>query len=115
MGSHPAQLFPVILVGPFMKWGIDYVTCNPVSAGGHKHIIVAVDYFMKWAEAMPTYKADEEAASFFIFNQIIAQFGIPKDIFPDHGSHFKNSMMTDLTTMLGFRQEHSSSFYAQAN
>ena len=34
MWSHPAPLFPIILVRPFMKWGIDYGVCNPVSAGG---------------------------------------------------------------------------------
>ena len=73
MWSHPALLFPVILVGPFMKWGIDYVTCNPTSSGGHKYIIVAVDYFTKWEKAMPTFKADEETAAFFMFNQIIAR------------------------------------------
>ena len=50
-----------------------------------------------------------------MFNQIIARFGIPKVIIINHGSHFQNSMMTELTTMLGFRQEHSSSFYPQAN
>ena len=33
----------------------------------------------------------------------------------DHGSHFQNSMMTELTTMLGFRQEQSSLYYPQAN
>ena len=36
-------------------------------------------------------------------------------IVTDHGSRFQNSMMTELTTMLGFIQEHSSSFYPQAN
>ena len=70
---------------------------------------------MKWEEAMPTFKANRETAAFFIFNQIITRFGIPKVIFTDHGSHFQNSMMMDLTTMLGFRREHSSSFYPQAN
>ena len=94
MRSHPTPLFSVISVGPFTKWGIDYVTCNLVSDGGNKHIIVAIDYFMKWEEVMATYKADEEIAAFFIFNQIIARFGIPKDIVTDHGSHFQNSMMT---------------------
>ena len=54
------------------------MTCSPVSTGGHKYIIVVVDYFMKWAEAMPTYKDDGETASFFVFNQIITRFGIPK-------------------------------------
>ena len=64
---------------------------------------------------MPTFKANGETAAFFVFNQIIARFGIPKVIVTDHGSHFQNSMMTELTTMLGFRQENSSSFYPQAN
>ena len=64
---------------------------------------------------MPTYKADRETATFFVFNQIITWFDIPKEIVTYHGSHFQNSMMTELTTMLGFRQEHSYSFYPQAN
>ena len=64
---------------------------------------------------MPTFKADGETAAFFVFNQIIARFGIPKVVVTDHGSHFQNSMMTELPTMLGFKQEHSSSYYPQAN
>ena len=79
------------------------MTCNPASARGHKYIIVAVDYFTKWAEAMPIFKADGETTAFFVFNQIIAQFGIPKVIVTDHGSHFQNYMMMELTSMLGFR------------
>jgi hypothetical protein len=31
------------------------MTCNPHSTGGHGYIIVAMDYFTKWAEAMPTF------------------------------------------------------------
>ena len=87
------------------------MTCNPVSVGGHKYIIITVDYFTKWAEAMPTYKYDGENAAFFVFNQIITRFSIPKEIITDHGGHFQNSMMTELNTMLGFKQEHFSSFY----
>ena len=64
---------------------------------------------------MPNFREDGETTTFSIFNQIITRFDIPKEIFIDRGSHFQNSMMTELTTMLGFRQEHSSSFYPQAN
>ena len=53
--THPAPLHPVIVVGPFAKWGIDFKHCNPISTGGHGYIIIAMDYFTKWAEAMPTY------------------------------------------------------------
>ena len=42
--------------------------CNLVLTREHKYIIVAVDYYTKWEEAMPTYKADGETAYFFVFN-----------------------------------------------
>jgi hypothetical protein len=108
-------MFPVIIVGPFTKWGIDYTTCNPPSARGHRYIIVAIDYFTKWVEAMPMFKDDGETATLFLFNQIIARFGIRREIVTDHGSHFQNQMMTKLTSNLGLRQEHSSPYYPQAN
>jgi hypothetical protein len=108
-------MFPVITVGPFTKWGIDYTTCNPLSARGHHYIIVAVDYFTKWVEAMPTFKDDGETVALFLFNQIRARFGIPRDIVTDHGSHFQSQMMNELTSKLGLQQEHLSPYYPQAN
>lgn len=87
MRTHLAPIFPVITVGPFTKWGIDFTTCNPPSTTNHKYIIVVVDYFTKWAEAMPTYKNDSETAALFLFNQIISHFGILREILTDHGSH----------------------------
>jgi len=49
MHMHPAPLFPVIIVGPFMKWGIYVTTCNPPLARKHKYIILEVNYITKWA------------------------------------------------------------------
>jgi hypothetical protein len=115
MRAHPTPMFPVITVGPFTKWGIDYTTCNPLSARGHRYIIIAVDYFTKWVEAMPMFKDDGEIATLFLFNQIIARFDVPREIVTDHSSHFQNQMMTKLTSNLGLQQEHSSPYYPQAN
>jgi hypothetical protein len=63
--SHPAPLHLVVSVGPFAKWGIDFMTCHPHSAGGHGYIIVAVDFFTKWAEAMPTFDNTRKIVAFF--------------------------------------------------
>ena len=88
MCSKPAPLHPIITASPFTEWGLDFMDSNPTSTRGHHHIIVAVDYFMKWAEAMPTVKSDGETAAHFVFNQIITRFGILKELVTDHGSHF---------------------------
>ena len=89
--------------------------CNLVSAGGHHHIIVVVDYFTKWADAMPTVKFDDETVAHFVFNQIITRFRIPKELVTDHGLHFQNRMMEELASKLGYKQEHSYFYYPQAN
>ena len=86
---------------------------NPTLAGEHHHIIVAMDYFTKWVEAMPTVKYGGETVAHFLFNQIIARFEILKDIFIDHVIHFHNMMMTELASKLGFNHDHSSSYYPQ--
>jgi transposase InsO family protein len=115
MRAHPAPMFPVITVEPFTKWGIDYITYHPPSARGHRYIIVAVDYFTKWVEAMPTFKDDGETTTLFLFNKIIARFNVLKEIVTDHENQFLNKMMSELTSKLGLRQEHSSPYYPKAN
>ena len=110
MRSQPAPLHPVIIVDPFTKWGVDFVDCNPASVGRHQHIIMVIDYFTKWVEAMPTIKYDGKTASFFIFNQIIARFGILSEIVTDHGIHFQNEMMEELASKLGSKHGNSSPY-----
>ena len=76
---------------------------NIASAGGHHHIMVVVYYFMKWEEAMPTVKSDGETATHFVFNQIITQFSILKDLVTEHGRKFLNKMMEELASKLGYK------------
>eukprot|EP00253_Pinus_taeda_P032452 PITA_32452 len=115
MRAPLAPLQPIIVVGPFAKWGIHFITCNPHLAGGHAYIILVVDYFTKWAEAMPTFSANGKTVAIFIFNHIIARFSVPQAIITDHGSHFRNIMMTELTDQLGLRHDSSTPYYPQAN
>jgi transposase InsO family protein len=91
------------------------MTCHPHSARGHGYIIVAIDYFTKWAEAMLTFDNTGKTATLFIFNHIIARFGVPQAIIIDHSSHFRNFMMSKLTEKLGLRHENSMPYYPQAN
>ena len=64
-----------------------------------------MDYFTKWAEEMPTYAEDGKTTTLFLFNHLIASFGVPQTIVTDHGSHFHNEMMAKLSEKLGFHHE----------
>jgi hypothetical protein len=113
--APPSPLHPVVFVGQFAKWGIDFMTCNPHSVGGHVYIIVAIDYFTKWAKVIPTYNNIEKIIALLVFNHVINRFGVPQAIVTDHGTHFHNYMMSELTSKLGLRHENSTPYYPQAN
>eukprot|EP00253_Pinus_taeda_P016268 PITA_16268 len=84
MCAPPAPLHPVVTVSPFAKWGIYYMTCNPRLAGRHGYIIIAVDYFTKWAKVMPTLSEDGHTTTQFLFNHVISRFRVPQAIVTDH-------------------------------
>lgn len=105
----------VVVISPFVKWGIYFMECFPTSIVGHNYIILAIDYFKKWVEEIPTYSNDAKIAMFFMFNHIIAWFCVPKIIMTDHGSHFCNKMMSKLASFIWFGQEHYSPYYPQDN
>eukprot|EP00253_Pinus_taeda_P012884 PITA_12884 len=115
MRAPPAPLHPIVVVDPFSKWGIDFVTYNPRLTGGHGYIILVVNCFTKWVEVMPTYRDNDEIASIFIFNHVIARFDILQAIVTDHGSHFRNFMMVKLSAQLNLSHDRSTPYYPQAN
>ena len=50
-------LKPIVIDEPFQQWGIDFIgILNPPSSVGHNYILIAMDYFTKWVEAIPTKK-----------------------------------------------------------
>eukprot|EP00253_Pinus_taeda_P005654 PITA_05654 len=91
------------------------MTCNPTSARGHGYIIVTVDYFTKWAEAMPTLNNNDKMADILFFNDVVSRFGVPHDIVTNHGSHFCNHMMVKLAAKLELSHDSSTPYYPQAN
>ena len=50
-----------------------------------------------------------------MFNQIITQFGIPKDTITYHGSHIHNNTLAELDLNFGFEKDHSSYYYPQVS
>lgn len=86
------------------------MTCNPTLAREHGHIIVVVDYFNKWAEAMPTLNNSGKMDALFFFNHLVVRFGGSRAIVTDHGFHLHNHMMVELTAKLGLSHDISTTY-----
>ena len=75
---------------PFAIWGIDIIGSLPISKGGAKYAIVAVDYFTKWAEAEPLATITSKKVINFVVRNIICRFGLPRTIITDNGTQFES-------------------------
>ena len=76
-----------LVVEPFDVWGFDYMGPFP-SSNGYTHILVVVDYVIKWVEAIPTSSVDHNTSIKMLKEVIFPRFGVPRYLMTDGGSHF---------------------------
>jgi len=97
-----------------MGVGFDWFN-SPPSSGGHKFILVAVDYFTKWVEAIPLETVDQNDVINFIEGCIVFRYGIPETITTDQGTMFTGQKISQYAQKLGIKLINSTPYYAQAN
>ena len=88
---------------------------KPVSSKQQRYILVGIDYFTKWVEAVALTNVDQEAVIDFIQNHIICRFGIPETITIDQGSMFTGRKIQEFTQEVGTKLLTSTPYYAQEN
>jgi len=63
----PVELHQMTSPWSFSTWGIDIIgEIKPKATGGHKYILVAIDYFTKWVEASAYAELKSSHAARFI-------------------------------------------------
>ncbi|PKI45540.1 hypothetical protein CRG98_034058, partial [Punica granatum] len=74
--APPNELRPMAAPWPFSMWGIDVIgPINPKASNGHMFILVAIDYFTKWIEAITLASVTANAVARFLKRNIIARYG----------------------------------------
>ncbi|XP_045802475.1 uncharacterized protein LOC123896075 [Trifolium pratense] len=111
-----SELHSIVKPWPFRGWTLDLIgEIKPASSKNQKYIIVGIDYFTKWIEAIPLPNVDQEQVISFIQNHIIYRFRIPETITTDQGSVFTGRKMQEFARQTGFKLLTSRPYYAQAN
>jgi hypothetical protein len=84
-----ATLHPIIKPWPFRGWGLDFIgQIHPSSSKGHLFVLVATDYFTKWAKVVPLKNMTHKEVIEFITEHIIHRFGIPQTLTMDQSTSF---------------------------
>ena len=113
----PADSFhPVVKPWPFRGWAMDIIgQITPPSTKRHEYILVATDYFTKWAEAIPMKSITQQDVIRTIRENIIHRFGIPQHIVADRGSVFYGNETLEFAGQFGIQVSNSSPYYPQGN
>ncbi|GKF30163.1 reverse transcriptase domain-containing protein, partial [Tanacetum coccineum] len=97
----------------FDVWGIDFMGPFP-SSRGNKYILVAVNYLSKWvkAKALPT---NDARVVIKILKFLFSQFGAPRAIISDRGTHFCNDKFDKVMSKYGVTHCLSTAYYPQTS
>ncbi|PKI65570.1 hypothetical protein CRG98_014070 [Punica granatum] len=82
--APPNELHPMTAPWPFSMWGMDVIgLINPKASNGHMFILVVIDYFTKWIEAITLASVTTKAMAHFHRRDVIARYGFPATIITD--------------------------------
>lgn len=111
-----SELYSIVKPWPFRGWDLYLIgEFRPPSSKNQRYILVGIDYFIKWIEAIPFPNVGQEDVIEFIHKHIIYRFGIPETITTDQGSVFTGQKMQEFAKEMGFKLLTSTPYYAQAN
>ncbi|XP_026411168.1 uncharacterized protein LOC113306446 [Papaver somniferum] len=79
------------------------------------YLIVATDYFTKWAEVKAVQHIRDKDGFTFIFENIICRFGIPAQLVSDNGKQFEGENIEMLLNAFKIKSGKSTPLYPQSN
>ena len=86
----------------------------PVSRKNHRYLLVIMDYFTKWVEAVPLH--DQTAASITkAITKICSTFGIPSILHSDQGRNFESHMLRQMLQAFGIKKSRTTAYHPQCD
>jgi len=114
--SPPLELHPMSAPWPFVAWGMDVIgPIEPKASNGHRFILVAIDYFTKWVEAVTFKSVTKKAVVDFVHSNIICRFGIPKIIITDNAANLNSHLMKEVCEQFKIVHRHSTPYRPKVN
>ncbi|RDX89336.1 pol, partial [Mucuna pruriens] len=111
---HEMPQQPILFCEVFDVWGIDFMRPFPVS-NVYSYILLIVDYVSRYIEAIATKTNDAKVVVDFLKSNIFCQFGVPKVLISDQGSHFYNRAMASLLQKYGVMHRIATAYHSQTN
>ena len=94
---------------------VDILGPLPKGPTGNSYILVAMDYFTKWAEvyAVPNQEAATIVAK--LTDEMFLRFSPPEQLHSDQGRQFESKLMADVCSLLRIRKSRITPYHPQSD
>ncbi|CAH8583579.1 unnamed protein product [Schistosoma haematobium] len=110
-----APLVPMTTEGPPQRVGIDIMGPLTMSKNGNRYLLVMVDYFSKWCEAVPIPQQDALTVTRAFIDHWVSRYGAPLSLHSDQGSAFESHLVAQVCRLLGIRKTHTTAYHPEGN
>lgn len=100
---------------PWETVGVDLMGPLPRRHAGHEYLLVVVDHYSKWVEAVPMRRATGREVASVIVRQFFCRYGAPKKLLSDNGSQFTCKALAAVCQEWGVQQLYISPYHPQSN
>ena len=112
--KKPALLTTMPIASVFQRWHMDFL-CMRQTPDGYKYILLLVDSFSRWCEAIPTKTQDAATVAQVLYRDIFTRYGTPDEIVSDLGRQFTSRLVRAICELGGVRQKFTSPYHPQTN
>ena len=109
-----AHTFTTATYEPHQRLNMDTIGPFPDDEDGYCYILVIIDTFTRWIELFPI-KSTTAAETAQILLQHFGRFGQAQEIQHDNGSQFVNSIIAELSLLLGIDQKRTLAYSSEEN
>lgn len=100
---------------PMEKCHMDILGPLPTTPSGNKYILLLVDQFTKWVEAVPIANQTAETIAKAAIDNLFCRFGCPLEICTDQGANFSSQIFCHLCEMLEIAKKRTTPYHPSAN
>nr|CAX83699.1 Gag-Pol polyprotein [Schistosoma japonicum] len=110
-----APLMPMRTTEPHQRVGIYIMGPLTTTKKGNRYILVMVDYFTKWCEAVPIPQQDAPTVSRAFIDHWVSRYGAPLALHSNQGPAFESHLIAEICKLLGIRKTHTTSYHQEGN
>ena len=100
---------------PWQKVAVDLVGPMPETARGNKWILVLIDHFTRWQDAIALPDATAPVVATALDERVFCYLGLPEQIHTDQGAQFESQLMAELCQLWRVEKTRTTPYDRQAN